>query len=71
MQFTSLITIPIYHKYDKRTSKKGDFEMSSVKGKKSDQHEAPLKGTWISLSVVFGVILFTYFVLYGLYMARV
>lgn len=45
--------------------------MSSVKGKKVEKHEAPLKGTWISLGVLFGVILVTYFVLYGLYMARV
>lgn len=45
--------------------------MSSVKGKKAEKHEAPLKGTWISLSVLFGVSLVTYFVLYGLYMARV
>lgn len=45
--------------------------MASTKGKKVEKHDAPLKGTWISLSVVFGVILFTYFVLYGLYMARV
>ncbi len=28
-------------------------------------------GTWISLGVVGAVILMTYFVLYGLYMARV
>ena len=40
------------------------------KGKK-EEHEAPLKGTWISVGVVGVVILATYLILYGLYMARV
>jgi hypothetical protein len=33
--------------------------------------EAPLKGTWISVTVVGVVIVATYLVLYGLYMARI
>jgi hypothetical protein len=49
--------------------------MGAVKGnnkKKSDEvHEAPLKGTWISVGVVGVVILLTYFLLFGLYMDRV
>ncbi|MDQ0973310.1 hypothetical protein QFZ31_003188 [Neobacillus niacini] len=40
------------------------------KGKKQEQ-EAPLKGTWISVTVVGLVIVATYIVLYGLYMARI
>jgi heme/copper-type cytochrome/quinol oxidase subunit 2 len=37
---------------------------------KNEEHEAPLKGTWISVTVVGVVIVATYIVLYGLYMAR-
>ncbi|WP_157273058.1 cytochrome c oxidase subunit 2A [Neobacillus bataviensis] len=45
--------------------------MASTKGnKKNESHEAPLKGTWISVSVVGIVILATYLLLYGLYMTR-
>ncbi|MDQ1004979.1 heme/copper-type cytochrome/quinol oxidase subunit 2 [Neobacillus niacini] len=40
------------------------------KGKK-EEHEAPLKGTWISVTVVGVVIVATYIILYGLYMARI
>ncbi|MCH1624108.1 cytochrome c oxidase subunit 2A [Fredinandcohnia quinoae] len=40
------------------------------KEKLSEEHEAPLKGTWISVGVVGAVILATYILLYGLYMAR-
>ncbi|MFB3165399.1 cytochrome C oxidase subunit II [Neobacillus sp. 179-J 1A1 HS] len=40
------------------------------KGKKQEQ-EVPLKGTWISVTVVGLVIVATYIVLYGLYMARI
>jgi hypothetical protein len=42
----------------------------TYKGKKQEQ-EAPLKGTWISVTVVGLVIVATYIVLYGLYMARI
>lgn len=42
----------------------------SHKGKK-EEVEAPLKGTWISVTVVGVVIVATYIVLYGLYMARI
>ncbi|MEH7255465.1 cytochrome C oxidase subunit II [Neobacillus niacini] len=38
--------------------------------KESKEVEAPLKGTWISVTVVGVVIVATYAVLYGLYMAR-
>lgn len=38
--------------------------------KQSKVTEAPLKGTWISVTVVGVVIVATYAVLYGLYMAR-
>ncbi|WP_144553827.1 cytochrome c oxidase subunit 2A [Bacillus sp. X1(2014)] len=41
------------------------------KKKSGEVHEVPLKGTWISVSVVGVVILLTYFLLYGLYMSRV
>ncbi|MFP5110987.1 cytochrome c oxidase subunit 2A [Bacillaceae bacterium C204] len=41
------------------------------KKKSGEVQEAPLKGTWISVSVVGVVILLTYFLLFGLYMARV
>jgi hypothetical protein len=37
---------------------------------KKDQEE-PLKGTWLSVTVVGAVIVATYIVLYGLYMARI
>ena len=37
---------------------------------KKEEHEAALKGTWISVTVVGVVIVATYIVLYGLYMAR-
>ena len=40
------------------------------KQKNSKEVEAPLKGTWISVTVVGLVIVATYAVLYGLYMAR-
>lgn len=36
-----------------------------------EEHEAPLKGTWISVGVVGAVILATYIVLIGFYMVRV
>ncbi|MCM3569472.1 hypothetical protein [Neobacillus mesonae] len=35
------------------------------------EKETPRTGTWISLGVVAAVILFTYLVLFGLYMGRV
>jgi hypothetical protein len=35
------------------------------------ENEAPLKGTWISVTLVGVVIVATYIVLYGLYMARI
>ncbi len=38
--------------------------------KEGKEIEAPLKGTWISVTVVGAVIVATYAVLYGLYMAR-
>ncbi|MED4202509.1 hypothetical protein [Neobacillus mesonae] len=45
---------------------------SKVHNKKSNEaHEEKRVGTWISLSVVAGVILLTYLTLYGLFMARV
>ncbi|MEH6904684.1 cytochrome c oxidase subunit 2A [Neobacillus drentensis] len=46
---------------------------TKVNNKKNsgEAQEAPLKGTWISVSVVGAVIVLTYFLLYGLYMARV
>lgn len=40
------------------------------KQKLTEEQEAPLKGTWISVGVVGAVILATYILLYGLYMAR-
>jgi heme/copper-type cytochrome/quinol oxidase subunit 2 len=42
----------------------------SHKGKK-EEHAAPLKGTWISVTVVGVVIVATYIVLYSLYMTRI
>ncbi len=39
--------------------------------KQDEVHEGPLRGTWVSVGVVGAVILITYIVLYGLYMARV
>ncbi|MFK9094023.1 cytochrome c oxidase subunit 2A [Bacillus salipaludis] len=45
--------------------------MAATKGnKKNEVHEAPLKGTWISVGVVGVVILLTYLLLYGLFMSR-
>jgi hypothetical protein len=45
--------------------------MGAVKEKKNDNvQEAPLKGTWISVTVVGVVILATYLLLYGFYMDR-
>ena len=44
---------------------------SYKKNKHNEQQEEPLKGTWISVGVVGVVILFTYLVLYGLFMSRV
>lgn len=41
------------------------------KNKAGKEHEGPLKGTWISVGVTGAVILATYLLLYGLYMARV
>lgn len=38
---------------------------------KNKENETNMKGTFVSLGVVFGVILFTYFVMYGLYLARI
>jgi hypothetical protein len=49
--------------------------MAAVKAnqnkKGNKENEAPLKGTWISVTVVGAVIVATYIVLYGLYMARI
>ncbi|MEH7011006.1 hypothetical protein V7087_09300 [Neobacillus niacini] len=44
---------------------------AKVNHKSNKEHEAPLKGTWISVTVVGVVIVATYLVLYGLYMARI
>ncbi|WP_197072807.1 hypothetical protein [Bacillus sp. B-jedd] len=44
-------------------------KVSSVK-KAGKQKESSMMGTFISLGVVGGVILITYFVLFGLFMAR-
>ena len=44
---------------------------TNVTNKSKKEHEAPLKGTWISVTVVGVVIVATYIVLYGLYMARI
>jgi hypothetical protein len=44
---------------------------TKVTNKSKNEHEAPLKGTWISVTVVGVVIVATYIVLYGLYMARI
>ncbi|MGP4078540.1 hypothetical protein ACTWQL_01390 [Pseudalkalibacillus sp. R45] len=44
---------------------------SSEREQKVDEAQESKIGTWISVGVVGGVILLTYFVLYGLYMARV
>jgi hypothetical protein len=41
------------------------------KQKNNKESEAPLKGTWVSVTVVGLVIVATYVVLYGLYMARI
>jgi hypothetical protein len=38
---------------------------------KDTSHEKSKVGTWISVGVVGAVILATYFILFGLYMARV
>ncbi|MFS0862784.1 hypothetical protein [Fredinandcohnia sp. 179-A 10B2 NHS] len=38
--------------------------------KLGNEHEAPLVGTWISVGVVGAVILATYLLLFGLFMAR-
>ena len=43
---------------------------SKVTNKSIKQQEEPLKGTWISVTVVGVVIVATYIVLYGLYMTR-
>jgi hypothetical protein len=43
---------------------------SKVTNKSNNQQEEPLKGTWISVTVVGVVIVATYIVLYGLYMTR-
>ncbi|MEH7375241.1 cytochrome c oxidase subunit 2A [Neobacillus drentensis] len=48
----------------------GDTKVNNKK-KHGEGHEAPLKGTWISVGLVGVVILATYLILYGLYMARV
>ncbi|WP_142303739.1 cytochrome c oxidase subunit 2A [Neobacillus soli] len=48
--------------------------MGAAKGNKKkpgEAHEAPLKGTWISVGVLGVVILATYLLLYGLYMTRI
>lgn len=48
--------------------------MESTKAKQTDktgiENESPLVGTWISVGVVGVVILATYLLLYGLFMAR-
>jgi hypothetical protein len=44
---------------------------TKVTKKSKQEHEAPLKGTWVSVTVVGVVIVATYIVLYGLYMARI
>lgn len=44
---------------------------ANQKGKAGKEHAQPLVGTWISVGVVGVVILATYLLLYGLYMARV
>ncbi|WP_139311210.1 cytochrome c oxidase subunit 2A [Bacillus sp. MRMR6] len=44
--------------------------MGAVKEKKDKVQDEPLKGTWISVTVVGVVILATYLLLYGFYMDR-
>lgn len=43
--------------------------MGATKVNRDKEHETKI-GTWISLGVVGAVILITYFVLFGLFMAR-
>jgi hypothetical protein len=44
--------------------------MAATKSNRKKNDEAPLKGTWISVTVVGVVILATNLLLFGLYMAR-
>ncbi|SFA89370.1 MULTISPECIES: hypothetical protein [unclassified Bacillus (in: firmicutes)] len=48
----------------------GSSKVNSMK-KSGKKNESSMMGTFISLGVVLGVILITYFVLFGLFMARV
>lgn len=64
---------PNYYKGKNKLIKGVDFSMAATKGtqKNNKQHEEPLKGTWLSVTVVGVVIVATYIVLYGLYMVRI
>lgn len=44
--------------------------METTKVNRDEEHDSKI-GTWISVCIVGAVILITYFVLFGLYMARV
>jgi hypothetical protein len=61
--------------YISKNKLRGEFSMGAAKvnskQKNNKEAEAPLKGTWVSVTVVGLVIVATYVVLYGLYMARI
>ena len=50
---------------------KAKDEVVQGENMKVSAHESTKIGTWISVGIVGAVILATYFVLFGLYMARV
>lgn len=68
IQLTPLRTVTNYDRTNK--SQGDDFTVETKKAAQIKEHDSKI-GTWISLGVVAAGILVTYFVLYGLYMARV
>lgn len=72
IQFTTLRMVPNYDvskKNIRRLSWVGASKVNNSKNTNQD-YQGPLVGTWISVGVVGAVILATYLILFGLFMAR-
>lgn len=72
IQFTTLRMVPNYDVSKKNIRRLSWMGASKVnQNKKADGvYQGRLVGTWISVGVVGAVILFTYIVLFGLFMSR-
>ncbi len=72
IQFTTLRMVPNYDVSKKNIRRLSWMGASKVNRNKNTvgEQQGPLVGTWISVGVVGAVILATYILLFGLFMAR-